>query len=217
MSNLIKKWLVGIPIGILFLIFIYLGGLYYQFLTVIVAIIAAIEWYLLSSALSKRIKAIGYIYLLLSAIAFISLRQEVGFLPIFWLGLTVIATDIGGQYGGRFFGRKFFKNGLSKISPNKTWEGLISGIILAGIVGVGFTLFTKAFWWCVIISAILTIVAQIGDLLESWAKRKSGIKDSSNILGAHGGILDRIDGHIAVNLIIGIIYFIFGWKWIIPF
>ncbi|GBF23443.1 phosphatidate cytidylyltransferase, partial [Candidatus Gastranaerophilus sp. (ex Termes propinquus)] len=105
--------------------------------------------------------------------------------------LVVIATDIGGYY----FGSRFGKNQLSPtISPKKTWEGALGGTFLAILVAISGVLFTQLTLLQTVIGGLLiTTAAQLGDLSESLIKRDAGVKDSSNILPGHGGILDRVD------------------------
>ena len=110
-----------------------------------------------------------------------------GFLIILW------SNDTGAYLSGRALGRtKLFE----RISPNKTWEGFIGGVLLAMGVAFGlsywFGTLTKLEW--VMIAAIIGIFGTLGDLVESMLKRSLGIKDSGSILPGHGGFLDRFDG-----------------------
>ncbi|MEQ9608421.1 MAG: phosphatidate cytidylyltransferase, partial [Kiloniellaceae bacterium] len=94
-----------------------------------------------------------------------------------------------------------------RISPNKTWAGLIGGGLSAGLVGVlaaGFL--GREAMLLVVGGMLLAVIAQGGDLLESWCKRRFGVKDSSHIIPGHGGILDRVDGLLAV-LPVAFLYF----------
>lgn len=110
-----------------------------------------------------------------------------GFLIILW------SNDTGAYLSGRALGRtKLFE----RISPNKTWEGFIGGVLLAMGVAFGlsywFGTLTKLEW--VMIAAIIGVFGTLGDLVESMLKRSLGIKDSGSILPGHGGFLDRFDG-----------------------
>ena len=86
------------------------------------------------------------------------------------------------------------------ISPNKTWAGLLGGVIGAAIIGaaVSFFLPNATLLSLVVFGGILAIISQIGDLFESSLKRKYDLKDSGGILPGHGGMLDRLDGMLAV-------------------
>lgn len=106
--------------------------------------------------------------------------------------LIIIASDVGGYIFGKLYG----KHKLTKISPNKTWEGVAGGCLIAMVVTASYVLFSKNYniIFKIIIIAILTFIFSIiGDLFESLLKRISGVKDSGNLLPGHGGILDRID------------------------
>src|SRR5690606_996650 len=118
------------------------------------------------------------------------------------------ATDTGAY----FFGRAFGKHKLwPTISPKKTIEGAIGGIISACIVGISFHLiypFEHSFWMIVLVTILVSMVGQLGDLVESAYKRYFGVKDSGNILPGHGGILDRFDSLLFVVPFLHLIHFI---------
>jgi len=122
---------------------------------------------------------------------------------LLFLMVCVWAGDIAALYVGRRFGR----HKLSKLSPNKTWEGTIASIagsVLAGlgVVYAGILLSNRGntvlhilepVWQSVLLAVIINLAAQLGDLLESAIKRGAGVKDSGTLLPGHGGVLDRID------------------------
>src|SRR5690606_23703322 len=94
-----------------------------------------------------------------------------------------------------------------RISPGKTWAGLIGGILAAALVGVlAAGLLGREATLLVVGGMALAIIAQGGDLLESWVKRRFGVKDSGHIIPGHGGILDRVDALLAV-LLAAFLYF----------
>lgn len=113
------------------------------------------------------------------------------------------ATDIGAYFTGLGFG----KHKLAvKISPNKTIEGSLGGIIVALVVGYIFTYFTEIpVYVAVLLATGLSVTAQIGDLVESAIKREKDVKDSGSVLPGHGGILDRFD---SLLFVMPIIYFL---------
>ena len=113
---------------------------------------------------------------------------------VIFVFLIVVATDIGGYY----FGSKFGKHKLSPvISPKKTVEGALGATIMALIVASFGVFYTKLTLLHALVAGLLiTISSQLGDLSESLVKRDAGVKDSSNILPGHGGILDRTDGYL---------------------
>ncbi|EIJ81468.1 Phosphatidate cytidylyltransferase [Bacillus methanolicus PB1] len=124
--------------------------------------------------------------------------REAGLIYVFYSLFIVWATDSGAYFIGRAFG----KNKLwPEISPNKTVEGFIGGIVCAIIVGILFVFFTDidaSLIQLMIITVFLSIFGQIGDLVESALKRHYDVKDSGKILPGHGGILDRFDSLLFV-------------------
>jgi phosphatidate cytidylyltransferase len=141
----------------------------------------------------------GLLYVGLFCLAFLAIRAR-GWEPVFWLLLVVWATDIGAYFAGRGIGGPKL---APRISPNKTWAGLIGGMLSAGAVAALFALSPSAFGaslWMVPIAMCLAVLAQMGDLLESFYKRCYNAKDSSNLIPGHGGILDRADGLMAAAL-----------------
>ena len=149
---------------------------------------------------------LGGIYIGLPSVALVWLRQEPGQggLVVWWLLLLVWATDIGAYAFGRVIGGPLL---LPVVSPKKTWAGLLGGMVCAALVGVAMArLFGLADPVALAgLSAVGAVVAQIGDLFESWVKRRWGVKDSSGIIPGHGGVLDRVDGLLAAALAVAIL------------
>jgi len=114
---------------------------------------------------------------------------------VFWLMFVVWATDIFAYFAGRGIGGPKL---APRISPNKTWAGLIGGMagamVVGALVGLAFEVQQPFFY----LGAPLALLAQIGDLYESSVKRRLGVKDSGAILPGHGGVLDRVDGLLPV-------------------
>lgn len=111
--------------------------------------------------------------------------------------LIVWITDSGAY----LVGRKIGKHKLTPISPNKTWEGSIGGSVIAVIAAAVYTYFfpqTYSWWIMLVISIILSVAGQFGDLIESALKRFYHVKDSGSVLPGHGGILDRFDSMLIV-------------------
>jgi len=154
--------------------------------------------------------AAGPLYIGLPAVALIWLRDdgEQGRQLILWLMLTVWATDIGAFFAGRLIGGPLL---APRISPKKTWAGLIGAIVSAAVVGAiasGIDSQAPATVLLAAAGAILAIVAQAGDLGESWVKRRFGVKDASHIIPGHGGLFDRVDGLIAAAVVLAV------WQWL---
>lgn len=153
--------------------------------------------------------AVGTFYVTLPIMAFDWLRHATtdGQALVYWLAILVWATDTGGYFAGKSIGGPKL---APKISPKKTWAGLIGGMTCAAISGyVSATLFDwNAPVFIAILSAALAVFAQIGDLFESHLKRHFGVKDSSNIIPGHGGVLDRLDGMVSAALVVAVILYI---------
>jgi phosphatidate cytidylyltransferase len=143
--------------------------------------------------LGKALFGPVYAALPLALLILIDMRPK-GPIWIFFLLIVVFAGDTGAFYFGRLLGRhKLYE----AVSPNKTWEGAIGGLV-ASIMAA--SLFFRLIGPCtldlkvLILVVILSIAGQVGDLCESMLKRNHGVKDSGRLLPGHGGILDRIDG-----------------------
>ena len=143
--------------------------------------------------------ASGMLYLAIPLAALMVIREEQGLAPVLWLIGVVIASDVGGYFAGQLLGGPKF---WPAISPKKTWSGTIGGWALAMVVGLIYWLFfgrETGFFAVLFFSVFLSMAAQAGDLFESWLKRKAGVKDSSQLIPGHGGLLDRFDGLLAAT------------------
>lgn len=121
-----------------------------------------------------------------------------GFEYVFYALLVIWTTDSGAYFTGRKFGKRKL---WPEISPNKTIEGFVGGIILAVILACVFQYFypiAPSYMMLVIVTMIASVIGQLGDLVESALKRHFGVKDSGNLLPGHGGILDRFDSLLFV-------------------
>ncbi|HFI0578574.1 TPA: phosphatidate cytidylyltransferase [Streptococcus suis] len=129
------------------------------------------------------------------------LARTDGLNKVFFALCIVWATDIGAYLVGRQFGRRKL---LPKVSPNKTVEGFVGGIVSAVVLSIIFLLVDKSllagysFFLMLLMVALFSVFVQFGDLVESAIKRHFGVKDSGRIIPGHGGILDRFDGMIFV-------------------
>ena len=114
---------------------------------------------------------------------------------LFYLLLVISFSDIFAYFGGKRFGKSLL---APSISPKKTWEGSFFGVVGGGIVGAVFGELTMSMFWLygLLLAMLLAVVGQLGDLVESKIKRLCDVKDSGTLLPGHGGILDRIDGHM---------------------
>ncbi len=140
--------------------------------------------------------ALGVLYCGLPVFALMIIRrQHEGIVFTLWALSLVWACDIGAYFTGRTLGGPKL---APVISPNKTWSGLIGGVVLASLVAALLHFEYGLPLRLTLATPVLAVLAQAGDLYESWLKRRAGVKDSGNILPGHGGILDRLDGLVPV-------------------
>ena len=204
---------------------IWLGG--YAFMGLVIAIglgvlfeFAKLVFGFAYSVLAKILWLLGgAIYVGLACFSLILFSTPVfGMTPAIMLIAAVIGTDIGAYFAGRSIGGPKI---APRISPSKTWSGLLGGMIGAGlmmvIIQAGIYAFRDgeagdgdvylAYGWfgLMLTGAALAVVAQMGDFFESWMKRRAGVKDSGRLIPGHGGLFDRTDGLIAVAFAAGIV------------
>ncbi len=150
---------------------------------------------------------VGALYLSAGGLGLVYLRESFpdGREIVLWIFALVWATDTGAMLAGRLIGGPKLAPG---ISPNKTWAGLAGGAAAAALVGA----LAAELWvaWSAGVLALaslgLALIEQAGDLFESSLKRRAGAKDSSRLIPGHGGLLDRIDGLLAVTLVVSLYY-----------
>jgi len=139
-------------------------------------------------------------------VVFYKIRLEFGLYHTFWLIGIVVVTDTAGYLIGRIVGGpKVFP----RISPKKTWAGVLAGWFAVALFSWSFveniapqSLFVKF----VSISILLSVSAQIGDMIQSHLKRRSDVKDSSGLLPGHGGFMDRFDGFVGATVVMGLLF-----------
>jgi len=153
----------------------------------------------------------GVFYITVPALALLWLRGdgEEGRNTIYWLFALVWAADIGAYAAGNLIGGPRL---APSISPNKTWAGLAGCVTSAALVGVIVAYLAKSgdYVMLAVLSALIGLVSQGGDLVESAIKRHFGVKDSSNLIPGHGGVLDRVDALLAAILVAALIKFAYG-------
>ncbi|MTH35681.1 phosphatidate cytidylyltransferase [Paracoccus limosus] len=122
--------------------------------------------------------------------ALVAMREAMGLPTVFWIVATVVQSDVLGYFVGRKIGgRKFWPS----ISPKKTWSGTLAGWVGALALALGLVVTGEAGWPALIVGPLLAVAGQFGDIAESWLKRRVGVKDSSQLIPGHGGVLDRFD------------------------
>lgn len=142
------------------------------------------------------------VMVLLAGFGMMSVRDDLGFQWMLWLVLVVVATDVVGYFAGRLIGGPKF---WPRVSPKKTWAGTGFGWIGAGLVGTYFMVTSGAGAQLIGVSVALSMASQMGDIAESAIKRRVGVKDSSNLIPGHGGLLDRFDGMLGASVFLLII------------
>ncbi|MCW8915823.1 MAG: phosphatidate cytidylyltransferase [Magnetovibrio sp.] len=207
MSDSFKKSLMmrlgsAFVLGPLVLAAVYFGAGFYHAVIAIMGLVLIFEW---SNMVGRRPLwlALGAVYVVFSVWALWHLRldPEWGALIVFWLLAVVWGADTGGYvFGKSIGGPKLAPN----ISPNKTWSGFVGGMMTSAVAGWGVVSYFRPEVGLndiglsvVIASALLSVVSQIGDLMESSVKRRFDVKDSGNIIPGHGGVFDRVDGLVA--------------------
>ncbi len=152
----------------------------------------------------QKLFSFGILYSSYPMIALTFMLQNYGFLCTIWLIGTVWAMDTGAYAFGKTIGGPKM---CPKISPKKTWAGLIGGMLTSAAWGALCAKFGGASGYetIMIVSAVLGCVSQGGDLFESWVKRYLNVKDSSDLIPGHGGIFDRTDALLAVAPIVVLI------------
>ncbi|MCF8481795.1 MAG: phosphatidate cytidylyltransferase [Rhodospirillum sp.] len=155
--------------------------------------------------------AVGLPYWGIPLVCLAWIRQQGGWETAFWLLAVVWATDIGAYAFGRLIGGPKL---APRLSPKKTWAGLIGGMACALAFGWGVAVLIGTGEgvspWLVALAPVLAVVAQAGDLMESGIKRRFDVKDSSNIIPGHGGILDRVDGLMAIMPVVALVMALLG-------
>jgi phosphatidate cytidylyltransferase len=188
-------WFGGIAFGLLLLV----GGA-----LVVVEWLALVRAMTLGSGAKAALLLLGPLAILGAMAGLWFIRDHLGMTAALWVFGIVWATDIGAYFAGRAFGGARL---APAISPSKTWSGLIGGMVAALIasatIGDRAGLIGVPLW----IGLFMGLLAQLGDLGESWMKRRAGVKDSGKLIPGHGGLFDRVDGLLPVALLLGALAF----------
>lgn len=214
LPELQRRIVTGVALMLVSFAIVWAGGFIFTGCIMLAAILMYQEWHGLTVAMNRKWQIAGYFYVILPCACLIFLRQ-MGFLQevpvtaettqkVLWVTpalvlfplLCVIATDVGAYFAGKIIGGPRL---APSVSPNKTWAGLIGGMAAAGAAGVllaPFVPYPHTLATGLAVGLVLGLVSQMGDLFESWLKRRAGVKDSGTLFPGHGGILDRVDGHV---------------------
>lgn len=145
------------------------------------------------------------LYPVVSFLFLLTLYTEFGIQSLWWIFFIVAGADTGAYYVGKSIGKTKF----CETSPKKTLEGVLGGIVLAGLLGPIFAIDNISYLAALIISLIVAMSSVFGDLFESYLKREAGVKDSGSLLPGHGGVLDRTDGFLFAGVIMLVLLRVF--------
>ena len=233
--GVVDIWAGGVPFAALIIVLtgllvwelMMMTGARTPLLAIIVAIVAAamlmaslmLDWPARTSLLAlplgliwfaaRRDALIAVLYgaaILTAGFGLIALRNDAGMVTLIWLIGVVVVSDVAGYFAGRTLGGPKF---WPAISPKKTWSGTVAGWLGAALVGLGFVVYGSAGWGLIVLSALVSFAGQMGDIAESWIKRRAGVKDSSHLIPGHGGVLDRFDaviGAVVAVIVLGLIW-----------
>lgn len=174
----------------------YYGGGQWLIFTVVASILVLIGWRIVGKRDGMIMSIMGSIFVMswvpfMISLALLLFREESGAGKVLMILLMAIGNDTWGYIAGVLWGKHPM---APKISPKKTWEGFAGSMVGSIIVGIICSMVIGDPWWYGIIVAIFLVIAStVGDLGESMVKREIGIKDMSNLLPGHGGVMDRLD------------------------
>ena len=191
--------IILLPVSFFFII---QGSLIFIFFLSLIFLATSFEWFKMTKN-KDLIRIFGLFFLFFSFFSTVYLRQNIGLNFFIFLIIVCIFTDIGGYT----FGKTFKGPKLTKISPKKTYSGVIGSFLLSLLFGL---IYIKYFGqkskilletdpiFIIFLILFISLVSQIGDIIISYFKRKAKLKDTGKILPGHGGFLDRIDGIVFV-------------------
>ena len=191
--------IILIPVSFFFII---QGSLSFIFFLSLIFLVTSLEWFRMTKK-KDLLRIFGLFFLFFSFFSTIYIRQYIGLNFFLFLIVVCIFTDIGGY----IFGKTFKGPKLTKISPKKTYSGVIGSFLISLLFGITYIKYLEQKSrilletdpiFIIFLTLFISLVSQMGDLIISYFKRKAKLKDSGKILPGHGGFLDRIDGIIFV-------------------
>ena len=191
--------IILLPISFFFII---QGSLTFIFFLSLIFLATSFEWFKMTKK-KDLLRIFGLFFLFFSFYSAVYLRQYIGLNFFIFLIIICIFTDTGGY----IFGKIFKGPRLTKISPKKTYSGVVGSFLISLLFGLiyikylgqkGKILLETDSIFIILLILFISLVSQIGDLIISYFKRKAKLKDTGKILPGHGGFLDRIDGIIFV-------------------
>ncbi len=212
-AGLLVRALSAVVLGPLLLAAVWYGYPWIDLIAALAAPVMIFEWTRLTRG-APVLRVLAWAYGLAALLALLWLRHQPAFgrETILWVLICIWATDIGAYFVGRTAGGAKL---APRISPGKTWSGLIGGMAWAAVASAatGYAFGLGETVHLAIAGAALAVVGQAGDLLESAAKRRAGVKDSGRLIPGHGGLLDRIDGLMAVLVAVAVARLVAGTSW----
>ncbi len=198
MNELAVRTMTGLILIAAALIGAMVGGTVFAVLVAAAATAMFWEWTRITRGWGVLWYMGGFFYAVLPALALLWVRERAGLDLLIWVFIVIWSTDIGAYFAGRKFGKRKL---APSISPKKTVEGLYGGIAAAALFGGAWVVAMGLGKPLLAAAPLFAIAAQAGDLFESGLKRRAGVKDSSNLLPGHGGVLDRLDGLVPVAVL----------------
>jgi len=197
-KEILKRILSSLVLLPLIIFIVVKGSFFFNFFLILCFFISIIEWHKMTK--NKKYNFIGIFFIILSFYTTYEIRYS--FDNHFFVFLLIILICVSTDIGGFLFGKLLKGPKLTRISPNKTYSGMIGSFILPVILiylfseNLNFMFNYKFNLQIFIFTIFVSAVSQMGDIIVSYFKRESKIKDTGNIIPGHGGLLDRIDGMI---------------------
>jgi len=176
------------------------GGYVFAIFAALAATAIYYEWTRIVRGWGLGWRIAGFFYALLPALSLLWIRDRSAdkLDLLLWVFIVTWSTDIGAYFVGRAIGKRKL---APSISPGKTVEGLVGGVIAATLLGGVWAFVLELPPALFVLAPVFALSAQAGDLFESWMKRRAGLKDSGSWLPGHGGLLDRLDGLVPVAVL----------------
>lgn len=179
------------------LIFLFVSFYPFEYAVLLVAVPVVIGWRGTNPAHRGKFVAFALSFFL-ACLSLLQVREDAGLAVALWIAVTAVQSDVLGYFVGKALGGPKF---WPAISPNKTWSGTLAGWIGAVVLAVLFIAAGYGSWWMLPVAPLLAFAGQMGDIAESALKRRTGIKDSSDLIPGHGGVMDRFDALTAAFLV----------------
>jgi phosphatidate cytidylyltransferase len=197
-NELFVRTATGLILIVAALLISFQGGYLMAIAVAAIATLMFYEWTRLTRGMGALWYIAGLLYALVPALALLWIRERAGIDLLLWTFIVTWSTDIGAYFAGRRFGKRKL---APTISPGKTVEGLVGGVVSATLFGGAWVLATHLGSGLLALAAPFAVTAQAGDLFESAVKRRAGVKDSGSWLPGHGGMMDRLDGLVPVAVL----------------